>query len=345
MKHILFVLNVPSFYKLNLLDRLTPYFKITGLFLGTTHQVLLGDTFNSVKYTQIFLSDNDTDKKFLGLKRIPGILKNIYQLKPDYIVYCGWDNIDMVVASFFTKRKKNCLVCESSIIESQTTGIKGYIKRLIVSRFSKSFPSGKPHLELLKKLKFRGTSFITGSVGVNTPFKRIGIATKEQQPFKFIYIGRLIEIKNVDLLLDVFNQTGKNLTIVGDGPLMSELKSRAKNNITITGHASREEINELLLEHHCLVLPSKSETWGLVVEEALQCGLPVIASNKVGSAEDLIRDYKSGIIFSYDDKLELLTALDEMEGNYNYYRDNALKIDFHHRECEYINAFVRAFNQ
>lgn len=343
MKHILFILNVPSFYKINLLNRLSEYYKVTGIFLGTTDQVMKGDVFKNTKFSPIILSGDDMDRKLKGFKRVPRLLKHIKQFNPDYIVYCGWDNIDMVFASFLTPKSKNCIICESSIFESSLSGFKGMLKRIFVTRYSKAFPSGKPHLELLDRLHFQGKSFLTGSVGINTHFGQPNLSNGEIKPFKFIFIGRLIELKNIDFLVDIFNETGKDLTIVGDGPLMSQLKNKAKRNINFKGNVSRDSIDSLIHEHHCLILPSKSEPWGLVVEEALQCGVPVIASDRVGSSVDLIKEFDSGIIFKLNDKGELIRALNEIESRYNFYRNNALRIDFSRREKEYLNAFLTAF--
>lgn len=344
MKHILFILNVPSFYKINLLNELCSYFNVTGIFLGTTNQVMTGDVLKEAKFSPIVLSNDDMDRKIYGIKRIPILIKTIKKVDPDYIVYGGWDNLDMLVASFFTSKRKNSVICESSIFESSTTGIKGLIKNAIVSRFSKAFPSGKPHLELLRSLKFKGVSYITGSVGVNTQFQSPSPKEVDLDQFKYIFIGRLLDVKAIEFLVDVFNKNGKKLTVVGDGPLKFRLNEMAKPNINLVGSVSREEIDRLLHTHHCLILPSKSEPWGLVVEEALQCGVPVIASNKVGSSIDLINDLESGLIFTIDDENELNKAMIKIEQNYNFYRENALKIDFDKRTRDYIDSFVNAFN-
>lgn len=343
MKQITFILNVPSFYKINFLNRLSEKFNITAIFLGTTDQVISDINLVNYKFKSIILSYDDMDKKLKGIGRIPHLLKAIRSTKSDYIVYGSWDSIDIIFTSFFTPKIKNCIITESSIFESYYSGLKGYIKRLIVSRYSKAFPSGKPHMALLEKLRFKGDIYMTGSVGVNNKFILNKTPYKSNIHFlRYLYIGRLINNKNVDLLVDVFNVTGKSLTIVGTGPLEEALRTKAKSNITFYGIASREEIQDILYAHNCLILPSKREAWGLVVEEALQCGLPVIASENVGSSQDLISEYDSGVIFKNNDKNSLMRALDIVEKDYHYFRSNALKIDFSKREQEYIESFVNA---
>ncbi|MDZ7907834.1 MAG: glycosyltransferase, partial [Gemmobacter sp.] len=58
-----------------------------------------------------------------------------------------------------------------------------------------------------------------------------------------------------------------------------------------------------------LVLPSKSEPWGLVVNEAMICGLPVVVSDKCGSAIDLVQDGKTGFSFDYTNERKLASYI------------------------------------
>ena len=67
---------------------------------------------------------------------------------------------------------------------------------------------------------------------------------------------------------------------------VSELK--LENAVALLGAKGIDEIAELFIASTALVLPSHSEPWGLVVNEALSCGLPVVVSEKVGCAEDLL---------------------------------------------------------
>ena len=77
---------------------------------------------------------------------------------------------------------------------------------------------------------------------------------------------------------------------------------------------------------HVLVLPSSFEPWGLVVNEAMAAGLPVIVSDQVGAAHDLVEGHETGFIFHFDDVDELaqrMKTLKEDEALYRRYADNA----------------------
>jgi glycosyltransferase involved in cell wall biosynthesis len=104
-----------------------------------------------------------------------------------------------------------------------------------------------------------------------------------------------------------------NLTIIGDGPLEAELQSLAQKNglwgrITFMGYKSRTEIYRHLQEADCFVLSSLHEGLGIVVQEAMYAGLPVIATNS-GGQTDLIQVPRNGILVPPKDVKTLVGAI------------------------------------
>ncbi len=113
------------------------------------------------------------------------------------------------------------------------------------------------------------------------------------QTLKVLYVGRLVDWKKIDILIDAFNackSQNLELVIVGDGVLKHELESYASNTplnkkITFTGAVSHAEINEIYDTADIFVLPSIRECGGAVVLEAMSRGLAVIATNWGGPAD------------------------------------------------------------
>lgn len=103
----------------------------------------------------------------------------------------------------------------------------------------------------------------------------------------FLFIGRLVSYKGLEILLNAVAQTdGVSLVLVGDGPLRESLKSRCQDlglghRVTLTGPLPRQELLDIMSSARGLVLPSldSSETFGLVQLEAMAAGLPVVASD------------------------------------------------------------------
>jgi len=165
--------------------------------------------------------------------------------------------------------------------------------------------------------------------------------------FTFLYVGRVIKHKNVEALINQFNTkfNDKNavLKIVGSGVEFNQLKTKYESNkINFAGKLFDKNLINEFHNASCFVCPSLFEPWGLVVNEALSSGLPVIATNEVGACYDLIAGKETGFIaedmtafgnsmislFS-DEKLlkrysENAVALMKDDWNYDLYTKNLL---------------------
>jgi len=104
-----------------------------------------------------------------------------------------------------------------------------------------------------------------------------------------------------------------HVLMVGSGELESELKRTVAEGdlpVSFAGFLNQSEISAAYAAADCLVLPSDyGETWGLVVNEGMACGLPAIVSNRVGSGPDLVVPGATGFMFDYGDIQSLCAAM------------------------------------
>jgi glycosyltransferase involved in cell wall biosynthesis len=129
---------------------------------------------------------------------------------------------------------------------------------------------------------------------------KIGIKNKKV----VLYVGQLIERKNVKTLIEAYSKLKDKLDvallIVGDGIQKNELKNLCIedniNDVFFVGFKQREELPQYYAMSDLFVLPSLQEVWGLVLNEAMASGLPVITTNKVGASVDLIKDGENGYV-------------------------------------------------
>jgi glycosyltransferase involved in cell wall biosynthesis len=131
---------------------------------------------------------------------------------------------------------------------------------------------------------------------------------------KILYIGRLEPYKGPQDLVEAFQRLAKemggiSLLIAGDGSLRSWVEQRAKPPIHYLGRLSGEQVWEACASSDVLVLPSHSESWGLVVNEAMAAGLPVIATDRAGCVDDLVRDGITGLVVPADSPTQLFAAI------------------------------------
>ena len=233
------------------------------------------------------------------------------------------------------------MVVESSILESITSGFKGYTKKLFCSRVSKAFVSGKSQADLVKALDFQGELIVTKGVGVFN-IRSQPIFSAKSSIKNFIYVGRLSPEKNLQFLIETFNQLPNlTLNIVGFGPQEQLLKSIAKQNTVFHGAVPNAELHNLYLRNDVFVLPSISEPWGIVVEEAFNSGLPVIVSDKVGCASEIVEMDKNGLIFNLEEIDSLRKAILKITDPlyYNTLSNNVSKMNFEFIADKQVNCY------
>jgi glycosyltransferase involved in cell wall biosynthesis len=135
----------------------------------------------------------------------------------------------------------------------------------------------------------------------------------------FLYVGRLVAQKGVFELLEAYAKLEADmlgtpgLVFVGDGVERRHLEARAqekaRGQVQFFGFAQREDLAEFYGLAEALVLPTYSDPWGLVVNEAMACALPVIVSKAAGCVEDLVEEGLNGFVVPPRDVAALCTAM------------------------------------
>ena len=136
----------------------------------------------------------------------------------------------------------------------------------------------------------------------------------------FLFVGRLVPEKGVFELLSAYAKLNGalreqiGLVFAGDGisheALEKQSKSIAPGTIRFTGFAQREQLAKFYALAEVLVLPTYTDTWGLVVNEAMASGLPIILSEAAGCAADLVLEGKNGQIIAPRDVASLSAAME-----------------------------------
>jgi glycosyltransferase involved in cell wall biosynthesis len=153
----------------------------------------------------------------------------------------------------------------------------------------------------------------------------------DEDQFVFIFSGKLIPIKNPLIIADAFRRLidagGLNLGLIvmGDGLLRRQFEAGMQAlpgiETVFAGFQNQSKLGLFYSAADCLVLPSWSETWGLVVNEALQFGMPVIVSDRVGCWRDLVIPAETGYVFPAGDAAALadcmsrVISLSKLRGN------------------------------
>ncbi len=138
----------------------------------------------------------------------------------------------------------------------------------------------------------------------------------------FLFVGRLVPEKGVFDLLTAYAKLNASvreqvgLVFVGDGESRRQLEVQAASLspgvVRFSGFAQRETLASYYALADVLILPTHTDTWGLVVNEAMACGLPVILSRAAGCADDLVRDAETGLLIPPRDVDALAIAMNTL---------------------------------
>ena len=330
-----FLTSIPAFYKIALFNEIAKRAPIHVIFIGDIDSSRNKDF---VKGDMMF--DHTSLPKGLW-NQIKAMRSFMNQTTYEEVVLGGWDSLIYWVIALFSPKHKNSCIIESSIYESKTTGLKGLIKKIFMNRLSKVYPSGFLQEELIDALNFKGERILYGGCGILN-YQPQPLYIPRNRVKNFIYVGRLIPVKNLELLVHVFNKkTNLHLTIIGFGMLEDELKAIANENISFTGAIDNKKLPAYYQQADVFILPSKSEPWGLVVEEALNNGTPVIVSDRVGCRKDLVNE-NTGFVFNHNSEQSLSDTIDTIckVTTYNNLRRGVSYLDFKARTHHQIESFL-----
>jgi glycosyltransferase involved in cell wall biosynthesis len=157
-----------------------------------------------------------------------------------------------------------------------------------------------------------------------------------------LQVGRLLPVKGADVLVAAVGEAARRsrarirMMLVGAGPEHDELVSLAKRegvSLTLTGEVEGEALISTFVAADIFALLSRRETWGIVVNEAMACGLPLVLSAAVGAAGDLLESGRNGFLVPPDDVHAAGTAIAELAG------DAGRREEFGRRSRELIGSW------
>lgn len=332
----LIVTCLPSFYKNLAFRKIAEQSNLKVFFTFDSKIKREGDFF------QYELNDENIIKKI----SVFNSLKNLYResKKADYVTLGGWDDLYFWFLRFIVPKRKLRLIVESSIYEFNDSKLLTPLKKFFIKGISECIVSGQPHAQLVRYLGFNGVIKISKGVGVLDFDYAPKVKNRPNKVMNFLYVGRVSEDKGIDLLLAFFEKNENfHLNIVGsiEDEKYSNIISLRKN-ITYHGYKNRHELKNIYIVNDVFVLASKIEPWGLVVEEALYHGLPIVVSSKVGCNLDLVKEYNTGEVFVANDLIDLTEKMKKITDvdQYMSYCININSINFSKISNNYINCFL-----
>jgi glycosyltransferase involved in cell wall biosynthesis len=248
-----------------------------------------------------------------------GVTRKLLSLRPDVIFFNSWGPLVLEPLLWkLASGRRAVMWAESTRYSGLMRGrLSNLFRRMVLAQVDAYVTNGTQATKYLRDLGVKPEVVVTSCLpseprGVPEAFRATRAAASGK---RFLFVGRLVPLKRPVELTHTFRQLLKSepdaqLTIVGDGPLRTEVEkaSHGTDAVRLLGRLEGANLAPIYASHDVLVVPSVREVWGLVVNEALAYGLHVVASDQVGSAHDLVND-QIGTLVPADDWAAMLAAL------------------------------------
>lgn len=240
------------------------------------------------------------------------------RLQPDVVFVTSWNyGVYVRIARAWRHRALRVMLMDNPwrATAKQWGGVA--ISRLYLQpSFDVAFLPNERQRVFARKLGFRDEEIWEGVYCCDHPRFQVNRSTRVQEPRVFLYVGRLVDSKGVDVLLRGYHAY-RNLVeepwplhVAGAGPL-EHLVSAAEGVVTL-GFRQPAVMPQVFADAGCFVLPSTFEPWGIVVHEAATSGLPIICTTACGASLDLVRDGYNGYVVAPSNAQALTDAMASM---------------------------------
>lgn len=319
---ILFVTNLPSPYRVDFFNELGQLTELTVCYERKSASDRVGSWkgAQAVHFQEVFSGDKliGTDKS-IGL----GLIKEVKKRSFDYLIISGYASPAVMMLILYCKYKSIPYCVESDGGFNKKDGFLLYkLKQFLLCKARIHFTTCDEHMDYLKSL-----GVAQGAI-VKYPFSSLrekdilsDALTLEQ---KLLYreklqipedkvilsVGQFIPRKGYDVLLRAACNIDKNIGIyiVGGTPTDEYLSYKHNNSLDhvhFVEFMSKNELKDWYYAADAFVLPTREDIWGLVINEAMAAGLPVVTTNRCIAGMELVEEGKNGYIVPVEDDVLL----------------------------------------
>jgi len=259
------------------------------------------------------------------------VFKALYDIRPDVLVVNGWGHRESRIALAWCRKEQCKIVMLSDSVRENVPRYfwKEICKKWLLRNIQAGFAAGTPQARYLNYLgiPLRGI-FHPGSTVVDNDYwaEKKRMVVKEKDRLRLLYglperfflcVARFIDFKNIPFLIKSYAaycslacQQAIGLVLCGSGPeeekIIKIINDFNLKEVYLMGFRQVDELPVFYSLADCFIFPSsRFEPWGLVVNEAMASGLPILASSMTGCAEDLVLDDVNGFVFDPEDECGL----------------------------------------
>ena len=228
----------------------------------------------------------------------------------DAVILGGWNQPAFWEAmAWCLVRRVRLIVWAESTAHDERSGRHEPLKRLLLRAATGFVAPGAASREYLEHLGVPARRITIAPNAVDAGIFGTAARARTNGPCRIIVVARLSPEKGVDVLVRAAADLPVEVVVAGGGPQEDRLRELAGPHVTFLGNVERDALPQLYADADIAVVPSRSDTWGMALNEAALAGLPLVASTVVGGSRDLIEEGVNGFRVPPDDPPALRTAL------------------------------------
>ncbi len=287
-------------------------------------------------YKKVTLFENGDYRRYPASVLLNKTFEALDKVNPSAVAIIGWyDRISLSALLWCLEKGVPALFMgDNTEKDSRRWKPMEWVKSNLLSGYRSALVAGTPQKSYLLKLGFSPGSIYLGYDVVDNDYfaKKAGRARKNKVAIRkklklpgnyFLASCRFIPQKNLLKLIQAYSKYIKlvtdpwTLVITGDGPEKERMvrdiqRLGLADNVLLPGFIQYEQLPDYYGLAKAFILPSLSEPWGLVVNEAMASGLPVLVSDRCGCSEDLVQNGINGFTFDYSNPDQLAELMARM---------------------------------
>lgn len=327
MKKVLYVTNLPAPYKVEFFRLLSKNINLTVVY----EREKASDRDDKWKceqdgnFREIYLHGKNIGSEASFSMEILSILK---KNKFDIVLMNGYSSPTAMLAITYMKmlRIKYAIVCDG-MLPTQDSKVKYIIKKFLIKDAAYYLSSNdtttgqlvKYGADKVKVYKYPFSSVSENDIldsksDKNIYKEKIGCCEEKM----ILYAGQIIYRKGIDILINVFSKMDCNIRLFivgGEKENATWIDGYENNKITYAGFKTKDELKDYFLAADLFVLPTREDIWGLVIQEAMSKGLPVITTDRCGAGTELVRNEENGYVVPCEDEQALASCIVSLLGD------------------------------
>jgi glycosyltransferase involved in cell wall biosynthesis len=305
--------EIPAPYRVRLFAALAERVDLLVLFLAGTDPRRPYYDVGTLPFPHVVLEGRQVQRgpRWIVVNR--GVLSELRRFRPDAIAVGGWNQPAFWQALAYSRARRIPLLLwvESTARDARSDAAPLRLaRRAMIAGASGYFVPGSASADYVRSFGVRGELIEHAPNAVDaSAFAAAAADRAGRAECTFLYVGRLDLEKGLDVLLRAFREVPGRLVLVGTGSEEAALHALADGRVRFAGALSQRDVPAAYAEADVFVLPSRSEPWGMVLNEAAAAGLPLVATEEVGAARDLVADGENGFRVRSGDERALARAL------------------------------------